>query len=307
LTQPDCMPYFHFYDSFIFVLFLSILQLSQAERDHREQLEGWCGLLKHMDVGIDALRRQVREQIKQNQSQGHSQGPNLNGTPGFQGGRRNIFSSGSAKKAFPAYPTSTNSYPATPGSGTRAEDNPPMTPQSDSKPHSNPGTIPGAMGYRSPGFGSGPSNVYGVSADLTGSGSSSTSASTSSQPTGTVLRTRKSAYMAQASPASKILSYGSSNSGTPLPFRTVSGSSSTFGSPEGFKSPALSRNFGSPAPSMSLGRFESTPVLSELSSAEVASYEEQLNSQQNILEMASSSLAALEDRVRSMRGQQRRG
>ena len=262
-----------------------------------------------MDVGIDALRRQVREQIKQNQSQGQSQGPNLSGTPGFQGGRRNIFSSGSAKKAFPAYPTSINSYPATPGSGTRAEENPPMTPQSNSKPSSNPGTIPGGMGYRSPGFGSGPSYVYGVSADLTGSGSASsfTSASTSSQPTGTVLRTRKSAYMAQASPASKILSYGSSNSGTPLPFRTVSGGSSAFGSPEGFKSPALSRNFGSPAPSMPLGRFESTPVLSELSSAEVASCEEQLNSQQNILEMASSSLAALEDRVRSMRGQQRRG
>jgi hypothetical protein len=258
-----------------------------------------------MDVGIDALRRQVREQIKQNQSQGQSQGPNLNGTPGFQGGRRNIFSSGSAKKAFPAYPTSTNSYPATPGSGTRAEENPPMTPQSDSKPNSNPG-IPGSLGYRSPGFGSGPSYVYGVSADLTSSGSSSTSASTSSQPTGTVLRSRKSAYMAQASPARKILSYGSSNSGTPLPFRTVTGGS-TFGSPEGFKSPALSRNFGSPAPSMPLGRFESTPVLSELSSAEVALYEEQLNSQQNILEMASSSLAALEDRVRSMRGQQRRG
>jgi hypothetical protein len=255
-----------------------------------------------MDVGIDALRRQVREQIKQNQSQ--SQGPNLNGTPGFQGGRRKIFSSGSAKKAFPAYPTSINSYPATPGSGTRAEEIPPMTPQSDSKPNSNPGSIPGAMGYRSPGFGSGPSYVYGVSADLTGSGSSSTSASTSSQPAGThVMRTRKSAYMSQASPASKILSYGSSNSGTPLPFRTVSGGSSTFGSPEGFKSPALSRTFGSPAPSMPLGRFESTPVPSELSSAEVAAYEEQLNSQQNILEMASSSLAALEDRVRSMRGQ----
>lgn len=258
-----------------------------------------------MDVGIDALRRQVREQVKQNQNQSQGQGPNLNGTPGFQGGRRNIFSSGSAKKAFPAYPTSINSYPATPGSGTRAEDNPPMTPQSDSKPNSNPGTIPGAMGYRSPGFGSGPSYVYGVSADLTGSGSSSTYSSTSSQPP--VMRTRKSAYMAQASPASKILCYGSSNSGTPLPFRTVSGGSSTFGSPEGFRSPALSRNFGSPAPSMPIGRFESTPLLSELSSAEVASYEEQLNSQQNILEMASSSLAALEDRVRSMRGQQRRG
>lgn len=275
-----------------------------------------------MDVGIDALRRQVREHTKQNQSQSHSQGQGqgqgLIVTPGgVQGGRRNIFPTSSAKKAFPSYPSNISSYPVTPGSGsgsgsgsgTRYDENPPMTPQSDRKQHiSNPVITPSTMGYRSPGFGSGPSYVYGVTADLARAGSSSTS--TSSQPVGAhVSRARKSAYMAQASPATKILSYGSSSgSGTPLPFRAVSGTSSTFGSPEGFKSPALSRNFSSPSPSvpLGLGRFDSTPVLSELSSAEVASYEEQLNSQQNILESASSSLAALEERVRSMRGQHRR-
>lgn len=268
-----------------------------------------------MDVGIDALRRQVREQIKQNQNQSHSQGQGqgLSLTPGVLGGRRNILPTSSAKKAFTSYPSSINSYPVTPGSGsgsgsgTRNNENPPMTPQSDRKQHnSNPVITPSTMGYRSPGFGSGPSYVYGVTAGLAGSGSSSTS----SQLVGAyVSRARKSAYMAQASPATKILSYGSSSgSGTPLPFRTVSGTSSTFGSPEGFKSPALSRNFSSPSPSipLGLGRFDSTPVLSELSSAEVAFYEEQLNSQQNILEGASSSLAALEERVRSMRGQHRR-
>ena len=194
-----------------------------------------------MDVGIDALRRQVREQTKQNQSQSHSQGQGqgqgLIVTPGgLQGGRRNIFPTSSAKKAFPSYPSSINSYPVTPGggigsgsgSGTRDEENPPMTPQSDRKQHnSNPVITPSTMGYRSPGFGSGPSYVYGVTADLAGSGSSSTS----SQPVGAhVSRARKSAYMAQASPATKILSYGSSSgSGTPLPFRAVSGASSTFG------------------------------------------------------------------------------
>ena len=250
-----------------------------------------------MDVGIDALRRQVREQLKQNQ--GQSQGQFL--TPGFQGGRRNIFTVSSATKAHPTHPSGVNSYPVTPDSGTRIEQDPPITPQSDRKAYPNPGTVPNTVGYRSPGFGSGPSYVYGVTADLTGSGSAS------SQPAeNNVSRPRKSAYMTQASPASKMLNYSSSNSGTPLPFRAASGGNSTFGSPEGFNSPPLSKNFGLPSPSMPHGRSESAPVLGELSSAEVALYEEQLNSQQNVLQMATSSLAALEERVRSMRGQHRR-
>lgn len=106
--------------------------------------------------------------------------------------------------------------------------------------------------------------------------------------------------MAQASPAGKTLSFGSISNNSSLPFNSV-GSGRKF----------VGASFSSPAPAHSpfvqstvqtqekLGKFA---VQDDSVDSQVGSYETHLNVQQNVLEIADATLAALEERMRSMKG-----
>lgn len=235
-----------------------------------------------MDIGVDSLRRQVREQTRKNQPTSLSLG---------QQGR--LGGSGSARKAFPPPAALSVYHPSTPGTGTRTSDSVPMTPTSDRKSDPTSAMKQASMGYRSPGFGSGPVYAYSANKDSFGSPVSHSAGGSASRP-------RRSAYMAQASPAGKTLSFGSISNNSSLPFNSV-GSGRKF----------VGASFSSPAPAHSpfvqstvqtqekLGKFA---VQDDSVDSQVGSYETHLNVQQNVLEIADATLAALEERMRSMKG-----
>ena len=303
-----------------------------------------------MDIAVDSLRRQVREQNRQSLHQNQVQGPGQGAVRGpFH---RPVGSMGSAWKSFSSPLGSP--YPMTPG-GNDTVGSVPMTPTSESKDNGGvegrtgtggsfggstgrptPGPGGGGMSYRSPGFASGPAYAYsGTSSGAGGAGGSSGvgagSGSASKAP-------RRSAYMAQ-SPAGKMLPFGSNSASKSSGFgglrSGVSGGGSGGGDGGvngvgvGYSSfgSASKRSFSpldavSPLPTRSLEEekirargsesiagnrrsegSEGESNENELSPDEIASYEEQLNAQQNVLDIALASIAALEERVRHLRDQ----
>lgn len=279
-----------------------------------------------MDIGVDSLRRKVREHVRmqnliQNQVPVPGRGPQLNKAL-----------SGSARKAFASPLGRMGGHPMTPD-GDKGKETVPFTPTSDKKNSQGQGEGQGGVGsqsrsgvnmsYRSPGFRSGPAYTYkadGGAGTRSSPGPASLSSGVGSSTTNRA--PRRSAYMTQASPLgktlnsnlsstdSKSISRGINDPRSSLPFNSVNRNSfSGFSSPVG--------GFSSPLPNRFLnerdetghtsnsiirnGNIDSNVNNNELSQSDIASYELQLNAQQNVLEMAEASVKALEERVRNLK------
>jgi hypothetical protein len=231
---------------------------------------------------VDALRRQVREQTRKNQPQSLSIA---------QQGR--LGGSGSARKAFPP-PAAPGIYqPSTPGTESASSESVPMTPTSDRGSNQTSAMKAVSMGYRSPGFGSGPVYAYSANKDSFGS------PAPSSVP-GSANRPRRSAYMAQASPAGKTLSFGSVSNNSSLPYNSVGSGRKFMGASLSSPMPAQNQTMQSLVQAQErLGKFA---VQDESMDSQVRSFEEHLNVQQNVLEISDANLGALEERISTMKG-----
>ena len=277
-----------------------------------------------MDIGVDSLRRTVREQTRiQNQIQ------NQIPIPG-----RNPNLSGSARKTFASPLGRTGGYPMTPDRDLSGLGSVPMTPTSGRRDTQNRdesheysqgrNLSQSGMGYRSPGFRSGVTPTYSGQRSIdsgagAGSGSQRIGVQSSPVETGTgVMVTatanrapRRSAYMAQPSPLGKKLNYdptGKNNSSTikgindprsSLPFNSMKqNNSSEFYSPvDGFSSPLQSKIFDRENETGQRNNDSNR----DLSQSELSLMEEQLNAQQSILELAEASVKALEVRLSNLK------
>lgn len=259
-----------------------VSQFSQAEKNHHQQLLEWCSLLKHMDIGVDSLRRQVREQTRKNQPQSLSivQQGRLGGT-------------GSARKPFPPPAGPSTYYPSTPGTVRAPTESVPMTPTSDRGSNPTSAMKQVSMGYRSPGFGSGPVYAYSANKDSFGS-------PTPQSVPGSANRPRRSAYMAQASPAGKTLSFGSVGNNVSLPYNSVGSGRKFVGA--SLSSPMPAQNQMMQSLVQSQERLDKFAVQDESMDSQVHSLEGHLNVQQNVLEISDANLGALEERVSTMKG-----
>ena len=237
-----------------------------------------------MDIGVDSLRKQVREQTRRNQPQSLSIA---------QQGR--LGGSGSARKAFLPSTALSAYHPSTPSTESAASESVPMTPTSERGLGSNPTSAmkQASMGYKSPGFGSGPVYAYSANKDTFGSPAPNSVPGSASRP-------RRSAYMAQASPAGKTLSFGSVGNNASLPYNSVGSGRKFMGT--SFSSPMPSQNQTMQSLVQTQERLGKFAIQDDSMDSQVRSFEEHLNVQQNVLEISDANLGALEERVSTMKG-----
>lgn len=273
---------------------------------------------------MDSLRKLVKEHSRQNLPQNQNLNQNQHTVQGMLGLSSSVIpNSGSARKAFPAPLGSIYRNQSPMGKySEHSESIVPTTPIMGRRSEVSSEAKQNTVGYRSPGFGSGPSYAYGLTATST---STSTSVpSTIQSMGGSSSKPRRSAYMAQASPAGRKLTFGQVGSGSgsgsvqgPSNFNSNSTAvtvstggtgaakspfSRSFSTPSGFSSPIPSRNVSQQSTIETPDRFDRS-VDTGLSDADVSSYEAQLNAQQRVLEIAAASIVSLEDRIRFMREQ----
>ena len=277
---------------------------------------------------MDSLRKLVKEHSRQNLPQNQNLNQNQHTVQGMLGLSSSVIpNSGSARKAFPPPLGSIYRNQSPMGEYSEhseyleySESNAPTTPIMGRRSEVSSEAKQNTVGYRSPGFGSGPSYAYGLTATST----STSVPSTIQSMGGSSSKPRRSAYMAQASPAGRKLTFGQVGSGSgsgsvqgPSNFNfnstavTVSTGgtgaakspfSRSFSTPSGFSSPIPSRNVVQQSTVETPDRFDRS-VDTGLSDADVSSYEAQLNAQQRVLEIAAASIVSLEDRIRCMREQ----
>lgn len=275
-------------------------KLSQSELDYRRQLGEWHSLVQHMDVNVDSLRRKVREQSRVNQGQGgqgQTQGPVGGFRPGGPGSARK--GGGPFGLLTPGKDNGREWGNGIAGGGVGGTGVVSMTPPPSSKGG-------GGGGYKSPGFGSGPAHVYGGQgppqspSSVLGAGvAGDQSVSAVKSP----LRRARSAYSSQ-SPANRNQLFGLSSSSSVnqagsssniLTYSTIKDGLSS--SKLGYSSPLPTRSASASGVSGGLSGEGSGPRAGDLP-MDMEFYEKQLNSQQEVLDLAGNSISALEERVK---------